>query len=160
MARGGITVYLPRDLEARVRKSARAQHRSESSVVAEAVKARFERGEGVAREEGSERRLNRLDLRLDKAIGESLIVKEILLLFVRVWFEHNPPLDEDVEESAAASAEARFARFLDLVAQALGAGRSQGALSFPDGSIPDGPIPDGGDRADAPGPVPVQEAHT
>lgn len=123
MARGGITVYLPRDLEARIRKVARDQHRSESSVVAEAVRARFERGE-TARDDGAERRLSRVDLRLDKAIGESLIIKEILLLFVRVWLEHNPPLDEEVEESAAASAEARFARFLDFVTQALSSGRS------------------------------------
>ena len=39
MARGGITVYLPRDLETRIRKIARDQHRSESSIVLEALKA-------------------------------------------------------------------------------------------------------------------------
>ncbi|MGD9979520.1 MAG: hypothetical protein AB7H66_05850 [Hyphomonadaceae bacterium] len=129
MARGGITVYLPRDLETRIRRIARDQHRSESSVVAEAVKARFERGEGATKDEGPDRRLSRVDLRLDKAIGESLIIKEILLLFVRVWLEHNPPIDEEMEESAAASAEARFERFLDFVTQALGPGKSLGAAS-------------------------------
>jgi hypothetical protein len=127
MARGGITVYLPRDLETRVRRIARDQHRSESSVVAEAVKARLDRTESAQKDDGAERRLNRVDLRLDKVIGESLILKEILLLFVRVWLEHNPPLDEELEESAAASAEARFARFLDFVTQALGPGRSLAA---------------------------------
>ncbi|MBL8557573.1 MAG: hypothetical protein JNM47_02550 [Hyphomonadaceae bacterium] len=129
MARGGITVYLPRDLETRIRRIARDQHRSESSVVAEAVKARFERGDGGAKEESADRRLNRVDIRLDKAIGESLIIKEILLLFVRVWLEHNPPIDEEMEESAAASAEARFERFLDFVTQALGPGKSLGVAS-------------------------------
>ena len=129
MARGGITVYLPRDLETRIRRIARDQHRSESSVVAEAVKARFDRGEGAGRDESADRRLSRVDLRLDKAIGESLIIKEILLLFVRVWLEHNPPIDEEMEESAAASAEARFERFLDFVTQALGPGKSLGAAS-------------------------------
>lgn len=129
MARGGITVYLPRDLETRIRRIAHDQHRSESSVVAEAVKARFERGEGAAKDESADRRLSRVDLRLDKAIGESLIIKEILLLFVRVWLEHNPPIDEEVEESAAASAEARFERFLDFVTQALGPGKSLGISS-------------------------------
>lgn len=133
MARGGITVYLPRDLETRIRRIARDQHRSESSVVAEAVKARFERGEGAGRDESADRRLSRVDLRLDKAIGESLIIKEILLLFVRVWLEHNPPIDEEMEESAAASAEARFERFLDFVTQALGPGKSLGAASSPSG---------------------------
>lgn len=129
MARGGITVYLPRDLETRIRRIARDQHRSESSVVAEAVKARFERGEGAAKDENADRRLARVDLRLDKAIGESLIIKEILLLFVRVWLEHNPPVDEEMEESAAASAEARFERFLDFVTQALGPGKSLSVAS-------------------------------
>ena len=133
MARGGITVYLPRDLETRIRRIARDQHRSESSVVAEAVKARFERGEGAGRDESADRRLSRVDLRLDKAIGESLIIKEILLLFVRVWLEHNPPIDEEMEESAAASAEARFERFLDFVTQALGPGKSLGAASSASG---------------------------
>ena len=65
-----------------------------------------------------------LEARLDKAIGETLILKEIVLLFIRVWLEHNPPIDEALEESAAASAEARFERFLDLVAQALAPGQS------------------------------------
>jgi len=124
MARGGITVYLPRDLETRIRKIARDQHRSESSVVAEAVKARFERGDAGVKDESADRRLSRVDIRLDKAIGESLIIKEILLLFVRVWLEHNPPIDDAIVESIAASAEARFERFLDLVAQGLPAGRS------------------------------------
>lgn len=133
MARGGITVYLPRDLETRIRKVARDQHRSESSVVAEAVKARFERGEGAGKDESADRRLSRVDLRLDKAIGESLIIKEILLLFVRVWLEHNPPIDEEMEESAAASAEARFERFLDFVTQALGPGKSLGVMTAQSG---------------------------
>lgn len=134
MARGGITVYLPRDLETRIRKIARDQHRSESSVVAEAVKARFERGDTGAKDESADRRLSRVDIRLDKAIGESLIIKEILLLFVRVWLEHNPPIDEEMEESAAASAEARFERFLDFVTQALGPGKSLSVASALAGS--------------------------
>lgn len=134
MARGGITVYLPRDLETRIRKIARDQHRSESSVVAEAVKARFERGEAGVKDESADRRLSRVDIRLDKAIGESLIIKEILLLFVRVWLEHNPPIDEEMEESAAASAEARFERFLDFVTQALGPGKSLSVASALAGS--------------------------
>ena len=129
MARGGITVYLPRDLETRIRKIARDQHRSESSVVTEAVKARFERGDAGVKDESADRRLSRVDIRLDKAIGESLIIKEILLLFVRVWLEHNPPIDEEMEESAAASAEARFERFLDFVTQALGPGKSLSVAS-------------------------------
>ncbi len=134
MAAKKLTVYLPPALNEKVRKAARDQHRSESSVVLEAVKARLERGEATnaAIEESARRQLSRVDARLEKVIGEGLILKEIVLLFVRVWLEHNPPIDESLEESAAASAEARFERFLDFVAQQLSPGKSlsEGALSF------------------------------
>ncbi|MFN3463240.1 MAG: hypothetical protein ACK4X1_04105 [Terricaulis sp.] len=123
MPRSGITVYLPKPLEERVQRLAKEQHRSESSLVAEAVKARFERN-AASEELGGERQRMRTDARLDKAIGEVLIFKEVLLLFVRVWLEHNPPIDETLEESAAASADARFERFLDYVAQGLAPGKS------------------------------------
>ncbi len=125
MPRSGITVYLPRDVEARIQRMAKDQHRSESSIVADAVKARLEgRDGGKAIEETARRQLSRVDARLDKVVGETLILKEMVLLFIRVWLEHNPPIDESLEESAAASAEARFERFLDFVAQALAPGKS------------------------------------
>lgn len=124
MPRSGITVYLPRPLEERIQRMARDQHRSESSLVAEAVKARFDRKTVEGDDASNERQRLRTDARLDKTIGEILIFKEVLLLFVRVWLEHNPPIDESLEESAAASADARFERFLDFVAQGLAPGKS------------------------------------
>lgn len=123
MPRSGITVYLPRDLERRIQTMAKEQHRSESSIVADAVKARFER-RAPNIDDSEVRARFRTDARLDKAIGEVLILKEVVLLYVRVWLEHNPPIDERLEESAAASADARFERFLDFVAQALAPGKS------------------------------------
>lgn len=121
MPRKGITVYLPKELEGRVQRTAKEQRRSESSVISEAVKARFARRD----EEDHERRQAARDgARFDKVIGELLILKELFLLYVRVWLEHNPPIDEKLEESAAASAEARFERFLDFVAQGLAPGKS------------------------------------
>lgn len=41
---------------------------------------------------------------------------------MRIWLEHHPPLDEAEEDAAAASAEARFERFLELVAHGLRGG--------------------------------------
>lgn len=135
MPRRGITVYLPPDLTGKVERIARDQHRSESSVIADAVRTRWDRqANGAAAEEPTRRALSRVDARLDKAIGETLILKEMLLLFVRVWLEHNPPLDPHLEASAAASAEARFERFLDYVAEALTGGRSQAGAHLMTGS--------------------------
>jgi hypothetical protein len=121
MVRQGITVYLPRDLEQAVAQFAREEGRSASSVIAESVRVRFSKRTSpeVGSEAWGQRLAARMDARFDKAIGEALIAKEVLLLFVRVWLEHNPPLDEGLEESAAQSAEARFERFLELVANGL-----------------------------------------
>lgn len=124
MARKRFTVYLPPDLQSRVERLSKDQHRSESSVITTAVKAQLNRAEVEKEEPASRRDIARLDIRLDKAIGEQLILKEVLLIFVRLWLEHNPPVPEDLEDAAAASAEARFEHFLDIVAHALSPGQS------------------------------------
>lgn len=126
MAKNGITVYLPKDLEGKVTRLAFLQHRSASSIIAQAVRARI----GGQHDDGSLEGLveafrARMDARLDKAIGETLILKEIALLFVRIWLEHNPPIDEELEDAAAASAEARYERFVALVAHAVHGGRTE-----------------------------------
>lgn len=123
MPRSGITVYLPPALEQRISALAKERHCSESSLIAGAVRARFDK-RATEVVDGAERDRMRTDARLDKVIGEGLIVKEVLLLFVRVWLEHNPPIDPKHEDSAAASADARFERFLDFVAQGLSPGKS------------------------------------
>lgn len=124
MPQRGITVYLSRELELRIQRLAIEEHRSTSSMIAEAVRARFERrsGEASSGEAATGRQLGRIDARLEKIVGESLITKEIVLLFVRIWLEHNPPLDEKHEAAAAASAEARFERFIRYVATNLAPG--------------------------------------
>ncbi len=123
MPRSGITVYLPPELEERIAGLAKERHCSESSLIADAVKGRFDK-RTLETANAAERARFRADARLDKVIGEALILKEVLLLFVRVWLEHNPPIDPGLEESAAASADARFERFLDFVAQGLSPGKS------------------------------------
>lgn len=123
----GIRTYLDHDLARAVSREANAQNRSESSLIAEAVRARFAAaGDGAAKASGEtqKRQLARLEARIDKMQRDQALMKETLFLFVRVWLEHNPPVDEALVESVAASAEARFERFLDLVAQGLQPGRS------------------------------------
>lgn len=123
----GIRTYLEHDLAREISRAARAQNRSESSLIAETLRARFAADAEGAKEASAEtqkRRLARLEARIDKLHRDQALVKETLFVFVRVWLEHNPPIDEALVESIAASAEARFERFLDLVAQGLQPGRS------------------------------------
>lgn len=123
----GIRTYLEPDLAREVSRAARAQGRSESSLIAEVLRARFAAdspGAATTSAEAQKRQLNRLEARFDKLQRDQALMKESLFVFVRVWLEHNPPIDDTIAESIAASAEARFERFLDLVAQGLSPGRS------------------------------------
>jgi hypothetical protein len=124
----GIKTYLEAEVAREVARIARAQGRSESSLIADAVRATLAKGsDAVARAaaESQTRRLNRIEARLDKLFRDQALMKESLLLFVRVWLEHNPPLDDAIADSAAASAEARFERFLDLASQTLARGGAE-----------------------------------
>jgi hypothetical protein len=110
----GVTVYLPAELEAELLKAAKAKRLSASGLISEAVKQHFKaHADGVP--EGATRQLARLEARMDKLMGDNAILKEALLLFVRIWLEYTPPLAPDEEDDAAALAEQRFERFLDLV---------------------------------------------
>lgn len=134
MSRNGITVYLPRDIEVLVERLARDQHRSASSVITDAVRRTLKKKAETPEEREAEFQA-RMDARMGKAIRDTMLVKESLLLFVRVWLEHNPPLEEHIEDAAAASAAARFERFLDYVARAVDSGRSMDRTAKPDEAI-------------------------
>jgi hypothetical protein len=117
-----MKTYLDPELARVVARTAAAQGRSDSAVIADAIRSRFaaDSPDALSAQEGAARRqLGRIETRIDKLIWEQSQVKACLLLFIRVWLEHNPPLEPEVEDSAAASAEARFARFLDLLVNDL-----------------------------------------
>jgi hypothetical protein len=117
-----MKTYLDAGLALAVTRLAASQNRSESAVIADAVAARFANASDAAGQAGADsqkRQLNRLEARFDKLVWELAQTKQATLLFVRVWLEHNPPLDPEIEDSAAASAEARFERFLDLLTERL-----------------------------------------
>jgi len=122
-----LKTYLEPDLARQITRQARAQGRSESSLIAEVLRSRFAVDAPNAQDaaEATQRRqLNRLEARLDKVVRDQMLVKECLLVFTRVWLEHNPPLDDDIAEASAASASARFERFIDLVLRGVQPGRS------------------------------------
>lgn len=122
MSRAPMKTYLDANLAQAVTRLAASQNRSESAVIADAVRARFAIvSDASIKADGDtqKRQLNRLEARIEKLLWEIAQLKQALLLFVRVWLEHNPPLDPEVEEGAAASAESRFERFLDLLTERL-----------------------------------------
>jgi hypothetical protein len=62
-------------------------------------------------------RLDRLDKRDAARARELALIKEALLLFVRVWLDYAGPLGESDDPDAMADAEARFEAFLATLAQ-------------------------------------------
>lgn len=120
-----LRTYLEPDLARRVSKLAERQGRSESALIAAAVRALMAGGdEGVARavSDTSKRQLGRMEGQLSRIEQDLALQRELILMYVQVWLEYNPPLDEAIAASLAASADARLDRFLDLAALNLSRG--------------------------------------
>jgi hypothetical protein len=133
MSTRGIKTNLPSQLADTIERIAQERGRSVASLVAEALQSRFGAETPQAQEaanENAKRQLARIEARLDALVAEKAVLKECLLAFVRVWLEHNPPIPEEIADSVAASADARFDRFLDFVADGLGPGRSIAGQAF------------------------------
>ncbi|MBI1252970.1 MAG: ribbon-helix-helix protein, CopG family [Hyphomonas sp.] len=120
-----LRTYLEPDLARKVSKLAERQGRSESAFIASAVRAMLATGDdGPARaaNDSIKRQLGRIEAELLRVSGEQALQRELILTFVQVWLEHNPPLDDAIAESLAASADARLDRFLDLAAMTYSRG--------------------------------------
>ena len=120
-----LRTYLEPGLARKVSTLAARQGRSESAFIASAVRAMLAAGDdGPARAAGDSlrRQIGRIENELLRISGEQAMQKELFLTFVQVWLEHNPPLDEAIAESLAASADARLDRFMDLAAITLSRG--------------------------------------
>jgi hypothetical protein len=119
----GITVYLPPELEQQVLRVAKTRNLSASGIISTAVKNQFaDNPNGIP--EGVTRQLARVEARLDKVMRDNAVMKEAFFLYVRVWLEHSPPLDPEIEDAAADSAWARFERYLNFVREGLEPGGS------------------------------------
>lgn len=123
-----LRTYVEPELARKVSKMAQRQGRSESAFVAAALRAYVAAGaEGPARaaEDSQKRQLGRIEDEVNKVMPELRSQTELLLTFVKVWLEHNPPLDPALEASLSASADARLDRFLDIASIT----QSQGGLA-------------------------------
>lgn len=131
----GIRTYLEPDLARQVMRVAKAQGRSESAFIADAVRATLAKGsDGAVRtaEDSQTRRLNRIEDRIDKILRDQAVLKEAVFAFVRIWLEHNPPIEPELSGSLAASATARFARFVDLAVTTYAEGGIEAILAEDD----------------------------
>ena len=126
MAQKRMTIYLSEETQEKLQAIARKRKRSVSSLVSASVEQQLQDNANVV-PESAVRQLARIEARLDKSIRDAAMLKEIMLLFVRVWLEYTPPLSEAEEDDAAALAELRFERFLDHIRDALAPGKSMGA---------------------------------
>jgi hypothetical protein len=123
-----LTVRLDPDVLKAARDKAQRENVSVSAVVADAA-ARALLHAGHAEWEACilralDRLGNKID-KLDKRTGyDAGVLKEMVGLFVRAYFNHTPALPEPALRPALLSGKERFARFMDTLASNLGRGTS------------------------------------
>lgn len=111
-----LTLHFDADVAAAIEAEGRRRGLTLSRAANDAIRRALldEAGEGHA--STIKARLDRIDKRDHARARELALVKETLLLFVRVWFEYAGPLD-DSDPDAGADAEVRFQGFLEMLAE-------------------------------------------
>jgi hypothetical protein len=92
---------------------------TESAVVCEALEKYLDRTGDL---ELILRRLDRQSRALDRLERDVDMNSQAFGLFVRLWFAHMPRIAQEARAAATASAEARYRRFLDRLAQLIARG--------------------------------------
>ncbi|MFZ4604200.1 MAG: ribbon-helix-helix protein, CopG family [Caulobacterales bacterium] len=141
MTSRSIRASIPEDLARTLDRIADERDRSLSSLISEALQSQYGSQTPRAQEaatDSTRRQLARIEARLDALVAEKAVLKECLLVFVRIWLEHNPPIPDDIADSVAMSAEARLDHYLKFVAEGLGGGRSLAGSAFKDFEQPSG----------------------
>lgn len=111
-----LTLHLDPDVAAAVEAEGKRRGLTLSRAANDAMRRALldDSGEGLAA--AIRARLDRLDKRDSARARELAIVKDTLLLFVRVWFEYAGPLD-DSDPDAGADAEVRYQGFLEMLSE-------------------------------------------
>lgn len=111
-----LTLHLDPDVAAAVEAEGKRRGLTLSRAANDAMRRALldQSGEGLAA--SIRARLDRLDKRDSARARELALVKDTLLLFVRVWFEYAGPLD-DGDPDAGADAEVRFQSFMGMLAE-------------------------------------------
>lgn len=125
-AKRQLTLHLDADVAAAIETEGKRLGLTLSRTANDAMRRTLldDAGEGLAN--AIRARLDRLEKRDQARAGdltivrrELILVKEALLLFVRVWLQYAGPVD-DGDPDAGADAEVRFQSFLDLLAEQAG----------------------------------------
>jgi len=119
-----LTIYLEDDLARALDVDARLRGLPVTRAAADAMRRIYLDEKDAAVADTVKMRLDRVEKREVIRARELAIVKETLLLFIRVWLEHNPAPDEETLPATHALAERRFQSFLDLLAESLQPGRT------------------------------------
>lgn len=125
MARADLVRYqlfLARPLAERLEAAAGGPGATKSAILAEALRAWFERSGADEVELRFARRLDRLSGQLGRIERNGHVELETLALFIRYMLTVNAPLAEG-DETARAIGRDRFAAFVERVGQQLASGR-------------------------------------
>ena len=123
-AKKKLTIYLEDDLARALDVDARLRGLAVTRAAADAMRRIYLDEKDPAVADTVKMRLDRVEKREVVRAREIAIIKETLLLFIRVWLEHNPAPAEETLPATHALAERRFQSFLELLAESLQPGRS------------------------------------
>jgi hypothetical protein len=112
--------YVEGGLAQRLGQFCAATDVTESAVVAAAVRQYLD---GTSDATLVLRRLDRLGRALARTQRDVELLSEAFAVFVRLWFAHTPNIPEESKGSARASAESRYQRFAEHVAEQFSGGR-------------------------------------
>jgi hypothetical protein len=161
-----LTVRLDPEVLQAAREKAQRENLSVSAVIAEAATRALLHAGHAEWEAGIVRGLDRLGGKLDRLdkrhTFEASVIKEMVGLFVRAYFNHTPTIPEQALRPSLLSGKERFARFMDTLAQNLGKGQSVirqpvDAQDLPGAEPPPSPAPQGV-PSEPPPPLPAEVA--
>jgi len=115
-AKRQLTLHLDADVAAAIEAESKRRGLNLSRAANDTLRRALIDEAGQALAETVKARLDRLDKRDHSRARELALLKEILLLFVRVWFEYAGALDDD-DPDANANAEIRFQGFLEMLGE-------------------------------------------
>lgn len=113
-AKRQLTLHLDADVAAAIEAEGKRRGLNLSRAANDALRRALIDEASQALADTVKARLDRLDKRDQARAHDLALIKEMVLLFVRVWFEYAGPLEED-DPDASANAEIRFQGFLEML---------------------------------------------